>query len=510
MVTENKDVQATPHLKEDVRYWRLGTRKGERGPSQFNLMEEGGYISIGYGNVDFSDITNDDKGKNLLRDRIKNAYRQDRLKTEELNNIFNNIFKFIYELKKSDIIVACDGENAVGIGTNLGNYYYKEDSPNNTVWPNRRSIDWINFDQIKIPIRGTLREIHQPEIISEIRKRIGGDGRTRDTIGHLMKLLECRHQIILAGPPGTSKTYNALNIIFFLGGGNSEAKKDVWRELNQNQFRQLEPDLEKFDGIKVIWDIVQFHQSYGYEDFVSGIEANSENGTLNFDRKRRIFLQMVEAARKNPEIKFVLIIDEINRGILGRIFGELIMTLEYRDLAVRLSGQDERISIPNNMYLIGTMNTADRNISLVDHALRRRFLIVECLPDKTLLEEYLKSHFDSNIQSVSIVSNIFEAVQEAFYRDGLKEYERDSRGYSLGDYAIGHTYFMVQNLESLWISLRYQIIPLMEEYRKEGILTDELLKRTADHIRRLNLNLNQNDANAKWLENWCLTIIGQQ
>lgn len=186
------------------------------------------------------------------------------------------------------------------------------------------------------------------------------------------------------------------------------------------------------------------------------------------------------------------------------------MTLEYRDLAVRLSGQDERISIPNNMYLIGTMNTADRNISLVDHALRRRFLIVECLPDKTLLEEYLKSHFGSNIQSVSIISNIFEAVQEAFYRDGLKEYERDSRGYSLGDYAIGHTYFMVQNLESLWINLRYQIIPLMEEYRKEGILTDELLKRTADHIRRLNLNLNQNDANAKWLENWCLTIIGQQ
>jgi MoxR-like ATPase len=353
-----------------------------------------------------------------------------------------------------------------------------------------------------------LREIQKDEIINEIKNRIEVIDIPR--AADLLKLLECRRQIILAGPPGTSKTYNALKMTSLLGGDNSKGNGEIWNELDQNQNRQFESNQMDFSGIKVVWDIVQFHPSYSYEDFVSGIEANSENGTLSFDRKRRIFLQMVDVARKNPEIKCVLIIDEINRGILGRIFGELIMTLEYRDLAVRLSGQDERISIPNNMYLIGTMNTADRNISLVDHALRRRFLIVECLPDKTLLEEYLKSHFGSNIQSVSIISNIFEAVQEAFYRDGLKEYERDSRGYSLGDYAIGHTYFMVQNLESLWINLRYQIIPLMEEYRKEGILTDELLKRTADHIRRLNLNLNQNDANAKWLENWCLTIIGQQ
>jgi 5-methylcytosine-specific restriction enzyme B len=180
------------------------------------------------------------------------------------------------------------------------------------------------------------------------------------------------------------------------------------------------------------------------------------------------------------------------------------MTLEYRDLGVRLSGQEKRISIPNNMYLIGTMNTADRNISLVDHALRRRFLIVDCLPDGSLLERYLKASFGSNDSKVLIASGIFKAVQEAFQKEEKKEYERDSRGYYLGDYAIGHTYFMVKDLESLWINLRYQIIPLLEEYRKEGILTDELLERTAKYI--LLLNIDQDDGNAKWLLNWCKSI----
>jgi len=113
-----------------------------------------------------------------------------------------------------------------------------------------------------------------------------------------------------------------------------------------------------------------------------------------------------------------------------------------------------------------------------------------------LLKENLESRFGSNDPRVLTVSEIFQAVQEAFYIEGKKEYERDSRGYSLGEYAIGHTYFMVQNLENLWINLRYQIIPLMEEYRKEGILTDELLKRTAGHILRLDLKgLNKDNAN---------------
>lgn len=488
-----------------VRYWRLGTRDGDHGPSLFGSMKDGNYMAIGYGLGDLSDITNDQDGKDRLVKRLENKYRDPDI---NIKGIFGDIFRFLFEIKKDDVVVAGDGVKAVGIGTNNGSYYYKNDGQ--ASWPNRRSIKWINLNPkgLTVPIRGTLREIQQESIISEIKSQMGipKEPGVIDTIKKFTKLLESRHQIILAGPPGTSKTYMAFQLINMLGDGNYDGHADPRKMISQGKYRQFAPLQADLQDVKVIWDIVQFHPSYGYEDFVSGIEANSKNGTLNFDREDRIFLQMVEAAKSYPDVKYVLIIDEINRGILGRIFGELILTLEYRDLGVRLLGQDKRISVPNNLYLIGTMNTADRNISLVDHALRRRFLIVQCLPDSALLDQYLNhSNIDDSLRK--LVSETFQAVQEAFYKDERQEYERDARGYYMGDYAIGHTYFMVKDLEDLWINLRYQIMPLMEEYRKEGILTDERLERTAGHILRMQLGPDEND-NLRWFLKLCRSISG--
>ncbi len=319
----------------------------------------------------------------------------------------------------------------------------------------------------------------------------------------LKSLLKSKPQIILAGPPGTSKTYMAFQLIAFLGNENFGSEQNPIVSISKSPYLQFDSSASLVEnGIKVVWDIVQFHPSYGYEDFISGIEANSENGALNFERKKRIFIKMVEAAKENPSIQYVLIIDEINRGFLGRIFGELILTLEYRDLGVRLLGQNERISIPNNLYLIGTMNTADRNISLVDHALRRRFLIVQCLPDGKLLDGYLKGNSALDDSKRNTIKEIFQAVQKAFYKENNEEYARDQRGYFMGDYAIGHTYFMTKDLEDLWTNLRYQVIPLLEEYRKEGIITEDHLRRTALHIQEINITQNQNE-NVSWLLNWC-------
>jgi len=376
-------------------------------------------------------------------------------------NKFNDVFRFLFEIKKDDVVVAGDGNSAVSIGTDIGKYYYLNEGKES--WPHRRPIKWRNLkNSLTVPIRGTLREIHQENIISEIKSQmeIRIAPSEDDMIKNLTKLLESRHQIILAGPPGTSKTFMAFQLINMLGDRNYDGIADPLEMIFQGKYRQFDPLKSDLQGVEVVWDIVQFHPSYGYEDFVSGIEANSKNGALNFDRKNRIFLQMVEAANGCPSIKYVLIIDEINRGILGRIFGELILTLEYRDLGVRLLGQDKRISVPDNLYLIGTMNTADRNISLVDHALRRRFLIVQCLPDSALLDQYLE-RFSNDDSQRKLVSTTFQAVQEAFYVDGSQDYERDPRGYYMGDYAVGHTYFMVKDLEDLWINLRYQIMPLL-------------------------------------------------
>ena len=105
------------------------------------------------------------------------------------------------------------------------------------------------------------------------------------------------------------------------------------------------------------------------------------------------------------------------------------------------------------------MNTADRNISLVDHALRRRFLIVPCLPDAMLIENFLNS--SSILDTTKLAVDIFWAVQKAFFREGSKEYDKDQRGYYMGDYAIGHTYFLAKDMDEFWTNMRFQVIPLL-------------------------------------------------
>jgi hypothetical protein len=285
-------------------------------------------------------------------------------------------------------------------------------------------------------------------------------------------------QIIFAGPPGTSKTYGAFEVISAMNETYRQGK-DPMSAISEARFNG---DPEATPTTKAVWDIVQFHQSYGYEDFVSGIEADTidtEEGRkqLTFNREKRIFLQLVEAAQ-NHDVPHVLIIDEINRGALGRVFGELILTLEYRNLPVRLPGQKETIEIPENLYLIGTMNTADRNISLVDHALRRRFHFVERLPEAGLLTRYLRQE---GIIDEELILGAFKAVQSAFTSES-GEYATDARGYSLKDYAVGHTYFMVESTGKLWGRLTRQVIPLLEEYRKEGILTAEHLGEAARNL----------------------------
>lgn len=296
----------------------------------------------------------------------------------------------------------------------------------------------------------------------------------------LVTLLRKEKQIIFAGPPGTSKTYDAFAILAALASRYHPDGHPAQLVAKHRFSGASEPDTGG-----VVWDIVQFHQSYGYEDFVSGIDtevvgAEDERKHLTFDRQKRIFLEMVESARQKS-VPHVLIIDEINRGNLGRIFGELILTLEYRDLPVRLPGQDETVKIPSNLYLIGTMNTADRNISLVDHALRRRFQFVEYLPNRKRLANYFD---DANADLKDMAMEAFEAVQKAFKKEDGK-YRDDPRGYSLKDYAVGHTYFMVESIEELSRRLSHQVIPLLDEYQKEGILTSERLRPVAKKLSHL-------------------------
>ena len=181
----------------------------------------------------------------------------------------------------------------------------------------------------------------------------------------IAELIDDKRQVIFQGPPGTGKTYLARKLASCLAGNDERVR------------------------------LIQFHPSFAYEDFVQGFRPTLEGGNVRFALRNGPLLEMAELARKSDE-KHFLIIDEINRGNLSKVLGELYFLLEYRNEDARLQCSDKPFCLPDNLYIIGTMNTADRSIALVDLALRRRFHFVAFHPDKHpiqgLLGRWLKEH----------------------------------------------------------------------------------------------------------------------
>jgi 5-methylcytosine-specific restriction protein B len=192
---------------------------------------------------------------------------------------------------------------------------------------------------------------------------------------------------------------------------------------------------------------VQFHPAYSYEDFIQGIRPQSQDGQLAYPLVPGRFLEFCKKAESREGL-CVLIIDEINRANLAQVFGELMYLLEYRDKKIRLAGSNELFSIPENIRIIGTMNTADRSIALVDHALRRRFAFIELRPNYEVLRRY------------------HEKKETGFPVDGLIEtLKRLNHAIADKHYEVGISYFLTENLaeelEDIW---QMEIEPYLEEY----------------------------------------------
>jgi 5-methylcytosine-specific restriction enzyme B len=245
----------------------------------------------------------------------------------------------------------------------------------------------------------------------------------------LMDMLEDKQQVILYGPPGTGKTFIAQHLgkhIASHGGG---------------------------------YRLVQFHPSYTYEDFFEGYRPKLQaDGILSFELVPGALREIAAEAAANPSSPYLLIIDEINRGNIAKIFGELYFLLEYRDEGIRLQySRGELFSLPENLLLLGTMNTADRSIALVDSALRRRFLFQELSPTKppvdTVLEQWLAAH-DHDPDAAVLLRELNAAIDD-------------------DDFSIGPSYFITSdgtlpNLERIW---RSAIMSLLRE-RYYGTNTD--------------------------------------
>lgn len=205
--------------------------------------------------------------------------------------------------------------------------------------------------------------------------------------------------------------------------------------------------------------LIQFHPSYTYEDFIRGIEVKTENGQPVYQSKNKIFAQMCERAEQNPNQNFVLIIDEINRANLPAVLGELIYALEYRgepvDTPYEISGK-RTLTVPKNLYIIGTMNTADRSVGHIDYAIRRRFAFYPIRADKNQI---------INSKAKELYEKI---IEEIFKKENMSPEFKDK----VEDVKIGHTYFLGDE-EEIAYKFVYQVIPLLKEYVQDGILKNE-------------------------------------
>ena len=271
-----------------------------------------------------------------------------------------------------------------------------------------------------------------------------------------INLLKARNQIILQGPPGTGKTrvakIIAINMI------NDDASNDDKNQIKDDASNdEIKLAFNNLDNAKLI----QFHPSYSYEDFVRGISAKTTNSGIEYIVENKILAKMAQDAQNNKK-PYVLIIDEINRANLSSVLGELIYALEYRDEAVEsmyaLKDGSRDITLPSNLYIIGTMNTADRSIGHIDYAIRRRFAFADVLPNKDIVSKNSK----------------FEEVQKLFKNKDGSRASTLSPEFNPDDVMLGHSYFIGKNEKELKEKLEYQVIPLLKEYIKDGVLNESV------------------------------------
>ena len=385
------------------------------------------------------------------------------------NDVLAN-WEFVNVLKIGDVVYAKRGtDTIVGKGIVGSDYMFDNNRPE---YKSYRKVNWIyNEERNHVELMGntlvqkTLTDISKYHDYIEKLEKFYGDNKTKEQNSNeytkfdfldevliteekydsIINTLERKKNIILQGVPGVGKTFCAKKIMYSLMNCKDESK------------------------IK----IVQFHQSYSYEDFIQGYKPNDDG---KFEIKNGIFYDLVQEARKEYERaiasneepkKYCMIIDEINRGNLSKVFGELMMLIESdkRDSkwSINLTYSDDDFYIPSNLYIIGTMNTADKSTATIDYALRRRFAFIDLEPafkgeacDK--LRKYL-------VEKEKIDASFVERIITAYKK--LNDYIDRELG---KEFMIGHSYFINQfnneeNNEIVYSSIvTYEIFPLLEAY----------------------------------------------
>ena len=424
-----------------------------------DIVEPDKFVGIRFGGAALGDIRH--LGDDVLTDLVTRARVG-----KDPKRAVRQLVEFRDSIKVGDyVLVPLQTRGVYHIGEVTGPYQFVESRP----YPHRRSVKWhrtyMPREGFGIPgtnIRLTRSTVYKlgkdadavdrlvkeameendrtplgeidlppsPSRLAELAAQLYFED-TAD-LENIVVLLKDKKQVIFYGPPGTGKTYVA---------------------------KALATHLADDDEDRVT--LVQFHPSYAYEDFIQGYRPTLKGGALGYELKDGPLLQAAKRAEEEPDADHFLVIDEINRGNLGKVFGELYYLLEYREDGIRLQYSDRPFSLPPNLYVIGTMNTADRSIALVDLALRRRFHFVEFHPGKPPVNGVLREWLSEHTRGMEWVADVVDKANARLR-------ERDAT-----EAAVGPSYFMQPGLdeekvERIW---KHSVLPYIEErlFGVEGV-----------------------------------------
>ena len=322
--------------------------------------------------------------------------------------------------------------------------YYKSYFTNETEVFLRKQNGWTADDVLRIKESAIRCQDKTKEILLLMETdNKGNQDRGRSTDKDSSSPVHPLNQI-LYGPPGTGKTRNAVIHAVAIADG-CDIKMAPVDEYNKvlKRFNELK------DAKRI--EFTTFHQSYGYEDFIEGIQPRLEGSDLKYELRDGVFKHFCDVARGDPNNNYIFIIDEINRGNIAKIFGELITLIEPsrragagEEMTAVLPYSQKPFSVPNNVYVLGTMNTADRSIALLDTALRRRFSFVEMMPETEVLNDNV-----DGIDLKRLLGTINRRITFLLDRE----------------HQIGHSYFIgIRDIGDLAKVFKNDVIPLLQEY----------------------------------------------
>lgn len=406
-----------------------------------------GIIAIGWGEIGDLHIFS---SKNEIKTKMKECYGEE----YSYVNKAHAVWQFANEMQPGDIVFVKKGtDQIIGRGVILSEYEYDPERLDS--YKHIRKIIWTNYGHWPHPGKAAVKTLtditaytaYVEKLNNLFEEELKEDKEEKEIIYSaypeekffeevylsqenyytLKHLLEHKKNVILEGAPGVGKTFAAKRLAYSLMG-----TKDTSRVM-----------------------MIQFHQSYAYEDFIMGFRPAEKGG---FELKKGVFYRFCKKAEVDSDNAYFFIIDEINRGNLSKIFGELFMLIEKdkRGLKLQLPYSDEKFSVPPNVYLIGMMNTADRSLAMLDYALRRRFAFFKLVPafDTEGFKQYCAGKKNPKL------NRLIDAVKQL--NQMIKQDETLGEGF-----CIGHSFFCTEHkVDDRWLNevVQYELLPLLNEY----------------------------------------------